>query len=230
MKHLALAASAAFALSANIVWAQAPAPAASDPGNMTRFSRAIKARYDNVKRDIVVSNPVTDGTINSPSINAESGFVLLRVGDNVTLGGLDPSNFPDANLSTATNALTDAQRIAQNTRVVAGQWIDIYGDYDAFSVGGQLDNGYGTVMHLQCNRDSHRPNPARFNLFATESGEATRVNRRSGWVDQRKACSWNSNGCARLLSTKTATDGPSWIPASKAASPAASASLRTLSR
>ena len=53
MKHLALAASAAFALSANIVWAQAPAPAASDPGNMTRFSRAIKARYDNVKRDIV---------------------------------------------------------------------------------------------------------------------------------------------------------------------------------
>src|SRR5262249_36094032 len=32
----------------------------------------------NKKRDIVVSNPATDGTINSPSINAENGWILLR--------------------------------------------------------------------------------------------------------------------------------------------------------
>ncbi len=29
------------------------APAAADPGNMTRFSRAVKARFDSIKRDIV---------------------------------------------------------------------------------------------------------------------------------------------------------------------------------
>jgi uncharacterized damage-inducible protein DinB len=31
----------------------AQAPAAADPGNLTRFGRAIKARYDTIKRDIV---------------------------------------------------------------------------------------------------------------------------------------------------------------------------------
>ena len=106
----------------------------------------------NAKRDIVVSNPATDGTIDSPSINAENGWILLRVGDNVTLGGLSTSNYPDAHLSGSPNALTDAQRIAQNTKVVAGKWIDVHGDYNIYSPspdgGGQLDTGWGTVMHL----------------------------------------------------------------------------------
>src|SRR2546425_5012978 len=55
MKQLVLLASATLALSVTAASAQtqAPAAAASDPGNMTRFSRAIKARYDNIKRDIV---------------------------------------------------------------------------------------------------------------------------------------------------------------------------------
>jgi len=52
MKHLALLASSALALSATVASAQAPA-AASDPGNLTRFSSGIKSRFDNVKRDIV---------------------------------------------------------------------------------------------------------------------------------------------------------------------------------
>jgi len=54
MKHCVLVA-AAFALSVTAASAQTQAPpaATSDPGNMTRFSRAIKARYDNIKRDIV---------------------------------------------------------------------------------------------------------------------------------------------------------------------------------
>ena len=50
MKHLVFAAAALIA-HADIVWAQAPA--ASDPGNLTRFSRGVKARYDNIKRDVV---------------------------------------------------------------------------------------------------------------------------------------------------------------------------------
>jgi len=33
--------------------ASAQAPASADPGNLTRFGRAIKARYDTVKHDIV---------------------------------------------------------------------------------------------------------------------------------------------------------------------------------
>jgi len=53
MKTLALAVSA-LAVGATLVQAQTPAPAA-DPGNMTRFSRAVKARYDSIKRDIVES-------------------------------------------------------------------------------------------------------------------------------------------------------------------------------
>ena len=54
MTHLALLASAALALGVTAASAQtAPAAAPSDPGNMTRFSRAIKARYDSIKRDIV---------------------------------------------------------------------------------------------------------------------------------------------------------------------------------
>src|SRR5207249_2769540 len=71
--------------------------------------------------------------------DALNGWVLLRVGDNVTLGGLDATVAP---------LLTDAQRIAQNTKVLAGQWIDVHGDYDAFAVGGELDKGFGTVLHL----------------------------------------------------------------------------------
>ena len=38
-----------------------------------------------------------------------------------TLGGLSTANYPFADLSNALNALTDAQRIALNTRVVAGR-------------------------------------------------------------------------------------------------------------
>jgi len=33
--------------------ASAQTPACTDPGNMTRFGRAIKARYDTIKGDIV---------------------------------------------------------------------------------------------------------------------------------------------------------------------------------
>ena len=131
------------------------APALSDTIHPTQNGWAILIDYlgvANVKRDIVVSNPASDGTIDSPSVNAENGWILLRVGDNVTLGGLSTTNYPDANLSSASNALTDAERIAQNTKVVAGAWIDIHGDYSIYTPlpdgGGQGDTGHGTVMHL----------------------------------------------------------------------------------
>jgi len=54
MKQLVFAAATALLLHGNIVWAQAPAPAAgSDPGNLVRFSKGIKQRFDNIKRDVV---------------------------------------------------------------------------------------------------------------------------------------------------------------------------------
>ena len=210
-------------------------PYASDTVAPTQNRDAILVDYAgaaNVSRAISASSATV--VTNSASINAQQGWILLRAGDNVTLGGLQmapdfvgtvsfQSNggggtgdtissssfnwpavgwsvgqtititgaganngtyhivqvvsqttlrlaekgvlttaasvagvtvsstvYPDATLTPlATNALTDAQRIAQNTKVVAGQWIDIHGDFDAFSSGAtDLDLGFGTVMHL----------------------------------------------------------------------------------
>ena len=52
IKHAVVTFASVLTVGANIVWAQPPA-AAADPGNMTRFSKAVKARYDSIKRDIV---------------------------------------------------------------------------------------------------------------------------------------------------------------------------------
>ena len=51
-KHAIVTVSSVLVLAGNIVWAQGP-DASSDPGNMTRFSKAISARYTAIKRDIV---------------------------------------------------------------------------------------------------------------------------------------------------------------------------------
>jgi len=51
MKHLVLTA-AALAAAGTVALAQTPA-AGSDPGNLTRFSRGIKQRYESIKRDVV---------------------------------------------------------------------------------------------------------------------------------------------------------------------------------
>ncbi|MFN2609691.1 MAG: hypothetical protein ABR507_02275, partial [Actinomycetota bacterium] len=97
----------------------------SDTINADQNEAAILV-VENTKRDIVVTNPST----NSPSINALNGWILLRAGDNVNLGATLPF------------AATDAARIANNTKVLAGKWIDIFGDFN------NLDPGFGSVMHL----------------------------------------------------------------------------------
>ncbi len=51
--RLFAAVTTALAVSANIVWAQTPGSSAPDPGNLTRFSKGIKARFDNIKRNVV---------------------------------------------------------------------------------------------------------------------------------------------------------------------------------
>ena len=50
MKMLALTLAACAAIAGG---ASAQSPAAADPGNLARFSRAIKTRYDTIARDIV---------------------------------------------------------------------------------------------------------------------------------------------------------------------------------
>ena len=129
-------------------------PYASDTIAPTQNRNAILVDYAGVRERQARHSrlrPRCDGVTNQPGINA-AGWILLRVGDNVTFGGLSTANYPDANLSSSSNKLTDAQRIALNTKVVAGAWIDVHGDYDIYSPfpngGGQLDNGLGTVMHL----------------------------------------------------------------------------------
>jgi uncharacterized damage-inducible protein DinB len=52
MQHIAVTV-LAFTIATGTASAQAPASGAADPGNMTRFSRAVKSRYDIIKRDIV---------------------------------------------------------------------------------------------------------------------------------------------------------------------------------
>ena len=60
--------------------------------------------------------------------------------------------YPDAFLHPGAGSLTDAQRIGQNTKVVAGAWIDIHGDYDINSQPlpslSPDSPGLGTAMHL----------------------------------------------------------------------------------
>jgi len=51
--HVIVITATAFAVTASAASAQTPAGTAGDPGNLSRFSRAVKARFDNIKRDIV---------------------------------------------------------------------------------------------------------------------------------------------------------------------------------
>jgi hypothetical protein len=68
-------------------------------------------------------------TVPRGRIQADTGFVHLRVGDNVTTDGFRGA-FPSDE---------DATRVAT---VRAGTWIDIFGDF------GNADGGWGSVMHL----------------------------------------------------------------------------------
>ncbi|HEX4526566.1 MAG TPA: hypothetical protein VH108_07475, partial [Gaiellaceae bacterium] len=82
---------------------------------------------------VAEANVVTNGTVRNVTVSTQT--------------------YPDALLSNASNALTDLQRgQSLNTKVVAGAWIDIHGDYNIYSPspngGGEGDTGIGTVMRL----------------------------------------------------------------------------------
>jgi hypothetical protein len=62
-------------------------------------------------------------------VHALVGFVLLRVGDNITTGDAAP-------------IATDTTDAAGNVQILAGKWIDVYGDF------GDLDADRGTIMNL----------------------------------------------------------------------------------
>ena len=69
MKHVVLVISAALALTADAVGAQTPA-AGSDPGNLERFSRGIKARYDKGILTVVV--PVMEAKTTEKHVEIQS--------------------------------------------------------------------------------------------------------------------------------------------------------------
>jgi hypothetical protein len=58
--------------------------------------------------------------VNTPGINAPNGWILLRGPATTSPSAASTANFPGAEPT--------RQRIAQNARVVAGKWIDVYGD------------------------------------------------------------------------------------------------------
>ena len=82
---------------------------------------------------------------------AEANVVANGTVRNVTVSTQTYPDFPLHPL--AANALTDAQRISQNTKVVAGAWIDIHGDYDIYSA--PIPNGGGQRRHRL--RHDHAP-------------------------------------------------------------------------
>ncbi|MGH3369916.1 MAG: hypothetical protein ACRDPR_07925, partial [Nocardioidaceae bacterium] len=78
---------------------------------------------------LVVENAPT--TVTNGLVNA-AGWVLLRVGDNVTL---------DSTVG-FTPAAPDAADPPLTTQITAGTWIDVYGDH------GDLDPGWGSRIYL----------------------------------------------------------------------------------
>ncbi len=102
-------------------------------GNLRITVRESSAQGENLvlhqptDKILVVQN--TPRLVHHGLVNVPNGWVLLRVGDNVTLGNTAP-------IATSTTDL------AGNTQILAGKWIDIFGDF------GDLDTGFGTVMGL----------------------------------------------------------------------------------
>ncbi len=67
-------------------------------------------------------------------VNAPSAWILLRAGDNVTLG------------SSAAPIATGTNDGSGNTQILGGRWVDVFGDYNRGLAG--ADANYGTVMQL----------------------------------------------------------------------------------
>ena len=85
-------------------------------------------------------------------VDAANGWVDLRAGDNITLGGAAApisksaghacgTTCPDSWLDPTTRGDT-----VGNTQVLAAKWIDVYGDYHG--AGADPDAGFGSIMHL----------------------------------------------------------------------------------
>ena len=106
-----------------------------------RTANAILVDYSgvaNVARTISASSATV--VTNSASINAQQGWILLRAGDNVTLGGLDPSFAPSLDRRAADRAEHEGRRRSVDRHPRRLRRVLERRD--------QLDDGFGTVMHL----------------------------------------------------------------------------------
>ncbi len=148
MKHLVLVASSALVLSANIVWAQ-PSATSSDPGNLTRFSRSIKGRYDNVKRDVVEAAeavPEAEYTFKPTPEVRSFGQIIAHIADtqNYFCGVADGSNpaYADAIEKSAT---TKADLVKALKDSVA-KCDDVYAKTDAGNALSLVKAGKGDAL------------------------------------------------------------------------------------
>ncbi|HEV8460189.1 MAG TPA: Calx-beta domain-containing protein [Gaiellaceae bacterium] len=117
--------------------------------NLIWPSDAVTPAQNNGKILVVENAP---RTIPHGLVNAPSGWVDLRAGDNITLGNAAAPT-SSGGVHSCTGTCLDAWMdplstgdAAGNTQVLAGKWIDVYGDFHGSSP--DPDTGFGSVMHL----------------------------------------------------------------------------------
>ena len=104
-------------------------------------------------------------TIPHGLVNAPNGWVNLRAGDNITLGN-SAAPIASGGVHSCTGTCLDAWMdplstgdSAGNTQVLAGKWIDIYGDFHAVTAaarsGHRLRHGHAPARHDHA-RPAHR--------------------------------------------------------------------------
>ena len=106
-------------------------PTRSSPTRTSTRSCSSRTLKRNISVfNVAMNSPPVLGpcpAINSPGINALNGWILLRVGDNITFG------------ASLAGRCHRRRPHPQNTKVFAGKWIDIYGDSDSFTFPSQGD-------------------------------------------------------------------------------------------
>jgi uncharacterized damage-inducible protein DinB len=136
MKYAVLVVSAALAVTANAAGAQTPA-AGPDPGNLGRFSSLIKARYDNVKRDIVeAADAVPDSEYSfkaTPEVRS-FGQIIAHIADtqNYFCGIAGGSNQPFAD--TIEKSATSKADLVKALKDSMTQCDEVYAKTDATNV------------------------------------------------------------------------------------------------
>ena len=149
MKHFVSTASLALVVSATLVQAQSPAGATPDPGNMARFSRAIKQRFDNIKRDIVEAAegmPESEYTFKPTPQVRSFGQIVGHVADAQNFFcGIAGGGNPEYSDATEKNTTSKADLVKALKESVA-KCDEVYGKTDAANALTLVKAGKGDAL------------------------------------------------------------------------------------